>query len=103
MSLLNWDKPEVKFVILKSILHILQRKPNIMESKLKSFFCNFNEPYYVKNEKLDVLVRICNEKNFDDLLAELATYVTESDTEFVKKSIRALGSIAVRFDKACEK
>ncbi|KAL4502484.1 hypothetical protein ABPG72_012071 [Tetrahymena utriculariae] len=103
VSLLNWDKPEVKYVILKSILHILQKRPNIMDEKLKSFFCFFNEPYYVKNEKLEVLVKICNEKNLDDLLNELSAYIAESDTEFVKRSIRALGSIAVRYDQACDK
>lgn len=93
----------MKFVILKSIMHILHKRPNIMDHKLKSFFCYFSEPYYVKNEKLDILVKICNEKNIDSLLNELNSYVTESDTEFVKKSIRAIGSIATRFDKACDK
>ncbi len=50
-----------------------------------------------------MLVLICNEKNFEDLLVEIANYVVESDTEFVKKSIKALGKIASRFDKACDK
>lgn len=100
---MNWDEPEVKYVILRSILHILQKKPSLMEDKLKSFFCQYSDPYYVKNEKLDVLVKICNEKNLDSLLNELSAYVTETDTEFVKKSIRAIGSIATRFDKACVK
>lgn len=74
-----------------------------MEEKLKSFFCSYSDPYYVKNEKLEVLIKICNEKNIDLLLNELSAYVTESDTEFVKKSIRSIGSIATRFDKACVK
>ena len=74
-----------------------------MEEKLKSFFCHYSDPYYVKNEKLEILVKICNEKNLDSLLSELGTYVTESDTEFVKKSIKAIGNIATRFDKACAK
>lgn len=91
----------MKYVILRSITHILEKRPNLMEDKLKSFFCLFNEPYYVKNEKLDILVRICNEKNVDVMLNELTAYATEPDTEFVKRSIRAIGSIATRFDKAC--
>jgi vesicle coat complex subunit len=74
-----------------------------MEEKLTAFFCSYSDPYYVKNEKLEILVKICNEKNLDSLLNELSAYVTETDTEFVKKSIRAIGNIAIRFDKACVK
>ncbi|EGR27514.1 hypothetical protein IMG5_194630 [Ichthyophthirius multifiliis] len=103
ISLLTWDKPEVKYIILKVIIHILQKRPLILENQLKSFFCFYNEPYYVKNEKLSILVKICNEQNLDILLNELQCYVTEPDTEFVKRSIIAIGNIAIKFNKACNK
>jgi AP-1 complex subunit beta-1 len=49
---------------------------------------------------LSILVKICNESNVDILLNELQCYVTEPDTEFVKKSIIAIGNIAIKFNKA---
>jgi AP-2 complex subunit beta-1/AP-1 complex subunit beta-1 len=34
-----------------------------LEKELKIFFCNFNDPIYIKLEKLDVVVRLSNMEN----------------------------------------
>lgn len=39
------------------------------------FFCKYNDPPYVKVEKLDVMVRLASERNVDTLLGELKEYV----------------------------
>lgn len=74
-----------------------------MDKDVKCFFCNFNEPYYIKNQKLDILAKICDLKNYEVVLDELKLYVSESDTNFVRKSIKAVCSIALRFKKGAEK
>ena len=38
---------------------------------MRVFFCKYNDPPYVKVEKLDIMVRLANERNVDTLLGEL--------------------------------
>jgi vesicle coat complex subunit len=63
VSLLSWDKPEIKFVLLKCILHIIDKRPNILDNEVKYFFIGFNEPFYIKYEKLEILSKIVDIKN----------------------------------------
>jgi vesicle coat complex subunit len=58
----------------------------VFDKELKIFYCNFNDPIYVKREKLDVLVRLANQENIQSILHELKDYTNEVDVEFVKKS-----------------
>lgn len=103
VSLLSWDKSEIKFLILKSINHILARQPGLMDKDIKYFFCTFSEPYYVKRQKLEIMSRICDQKSVDIVLNELELYVTEPDAIFVRNSIKAICSIAIKYRTAVDK
>lgn len=46
---------------------------------------------YVKLEKIDILVKVAEEKNVDVILAELKEYSGDIDQELIKKSVRAIG------------
>jgi hypothetical protein len=41
------------------------------EYMLQVFFCKYNDPIYVKMEKLDVLVMLANDRNIDQVLAHM--------------------------------
>jgi vesicle coat complex subunit len=58
----------------------------VFEKETKIFYCNFNDPIYVKREKLDILVRLATTENIQSILHELKDYTNEVDVEFVKKS-----------------
>lgn len=58
---------------------------------MKVFFCKFNDPVYVKLEKIDVLVKVSDKKNADVILNELKEYSQDMDMELVRKSVRAIG------------
>ena len=32
----------------------------VFDRELKVFYCNFNDPIYIKREKLDILVRLAS-------------------------------------------
>ena len=49
------------------------------------------------------MTRIINYKNYESVLEELREYINEVDSEFVKKCIRAVGKIAIRYEKSVEK
>jgi len=102
ISLLSHE-PEIQFVVLKNINIILQKRPNILDKETKMFFCNFNDPIYIKLEKLESLVRLADLKNIDAILHEFKDYATEIDVEFVRKTVRAIGQCAVKLEKAADK
>ena len=54
---------EIQYVVLKNINLILQKRTFIFDKEIKIFYCNFNDPIYVKREKLEVLVRLANNEN----------------------------------------
>lgn len=49
------------------------------------FFCKYNDPLYVKMEKLEVMIRLASEKNIDQVLLEFKEYAQEVDVDFVRK------------------
>lgn len=102
VSLIN-SEPEIQFVALRCINLIVQKRPNILDKEVRVFFCKYNDPIYVKMEKLDIIVRMTDGKNIDQVLHELKDYSTEIDVEFVKKAIQAIGRCAIKLEKTVDK
>ena len=71
--------------------------------EVRAFFCKYNDPSYVKMEKLDLVVALASEKTVDQVLLELREYSTEVDVEFARKAVRAVGALAVRLEDAAER
>ncbi|KMU72628.1 clathrin binding protein [Coccidioides immitis RMSCC 3703] len=95
--------PEVQYVALRNIDLLLQAQPNILDKELRVFFCKYNDPPYVKFQKLEIMVRIANERNVDQLLAELKEYALEVDMDFVRRAVKAIGQTAIKIETATEK
>ncbi|KAL7420331.1 beta-adaptin [Cryptotrichosporon argae] len=95
--------PEVQWVALRNINLLLQKRPDILANEMRVFFCKYNDPPYVKVEKLDIMVRLASEKNVDTLLGELKEYASEVDIDFVRKAVRAIGQAAIKIDAAAER
>ncbi|KAI8949142.1 Adaptor protein complex beta subunit [Xylaria longipes] len=95
--------PEVQYVALRNIDLLLQAKPDILSKELRVFFCKYNDPPYVKLEKLEIMVRIANDKNYEQLLAELKEYALEVDMDFVRRAVKAIGQVAIKIESASEK
>ncbi|WVF66334.1 hypothetical protein IAT40_001074 [Kwoniella sp. CBS 6097] len=95
--------PEVQWVALRNINLLLQKRPEILANEMRVFFCKYNDPPYVKVEKLDIMVRLASEKNVDTLLGELKEYASEVDVDFVRKAVRAVGQVAIKIDEAAER
>ncbi|CAG8432675.1 5657_t:CDS:10 [Diversispora eburnea] len=95
--------PEVQYVALRNINIILQKRSDILQNEMRVFFCKYNDPPYVKMEKLEIMIKLANEKNVDQLLSELKEYASEVDVDFVRKSVRAIGQCAIKIDEASER
>ncbi|KAI9749216.1 MAG: beta-adaptin [Lichina confinis] len=95
--------PEVQYVALRNIDLLLQKQPGILSKEIRVFFCKYNDPPYVKLEKLEIMIRIANDKNYEQLLAELKEYALEVDMDFVRRAIRAIGQVAIKIESAAER
>eukprot|EP00559_Dactyliosolen_fragilissimus_P001198 CAMPEP_0184864940 /NCGR_PEP_ID=MMETSP0580-20130426/16439_1 /TAXON_ID=1118495 /ORGANISM="Dactyliosolen fragilissimus" /LENGTH=932 /DNA_ID=CAMNT_0027363911 /DNA_START=40 /DNA_END=2838 /DNA_ORIENTATION=+ len=102
VTLLN-SEPEIQYVALRNINLIVQKRPMILENEIKVFFCKYNDPIYVKMEKLEIIIKLVSEKNIDQVLLELKEYATEVDVDFVRKSVSAIGRCAVKLERAAER
>ncbi|KAJ3091516.1 AP-2 complex subunit beta [Quaeritorhiza haematococci] len=97
------SQPEIQYVALRNINLILQKRPDILSQEMRVFFTKYNDPPYVKLEKLEVIIKLCSEKNIDQVLSELKEYANEVDVDFVRKSVRAIGRCAIKIDSASER
>ncbi|RKP06491.1 adaptin N terminal region-domain-containing protein [Thamnocephalis sphaerospora] len=95
--------PEIQYVALRNINIILQKIPTLLGNEMRVFFCRYNDPPYVKLEKLEILVKLCNAQNIDNLLVELKEYANEVDVDFARRAVRVIGRCAVKIEEAAER
>ncbi|XP_057352790.1 AP-2 complex subunit beta-like isoform X3 [Manis pentadactyla] len=91
-------EPEVQYVALRNINLIVQKRPEILKQEIKVFFVKYNDPIYVKLEKLDIMIHLASQANIAQVLAELKEYATEVDVDFVRKAVRAIGRCAIKVE-----
>ncbi|KAF1960723.1 Adaptor protein complex beta subunit [Byssothecium circinans] len=94
--------PEIQYLALRNALLILQRRPEVLRNDIRVFFCKYNDPIYVKVTKLELIFMLATEKNIKEVLTELAEYATEIDVDFVRKSVRAIGKLAIKIPPASQ-
>ncbi|NXC92081.1 AP1B1 protein, partial [Cercotrichas coryphoeus] len=96
-------EPELQYVALRNINLIVQKRPEILKHEMKVFFVKYNDPIYVKLEKLDIMIRLASQANIAQVLAELKEYATEVDVDFVRKAVRAIGRCAIKVEQSAER
>ena len=92
--------PEIQYLALRNALLILQRRPEVLRNDIRVFFCKYNDPIYVKVTKLELIFMLATENNIREVLTELKEYATEIDVHFVRKSVRAIGKLAIKIEPA---
>jgi AP-1 complex subunit beta-1 len=102
VTLLNEFPPEIKYVALRNISVCLQLQPD-MVLDVRSFWCKYDDPSYVKLEKLKIITALAKNSNIGEVLIELKTYATEVDVDFVRQAVLAVGRCAIRLEQAAER
>ncbi|ORX91460.1 putative beta-adaptin [Basidiobolus meristosporus CBS 931.73] len=97
------SEPEVQYVALRNILLIIQKRPDVLKNEMKVFFCRYDDPIYVKLAKLEIIFRLANVTNVNQVLMELKEYATEVDVDFVRKAVRCIGRLAIKIESAAER
>ena len=94
------SEPEIQYVSLRCANLIIQKHPDLLEANIKVFFCKYTDPIYIKLEKLDILIMLVTLGNVDQVLTEFKEYATEIDVEFVRRTVRGVGRIAVKLNNS---
>ena len=68
-----------------STLHLLLHLKELWPGHSQVFFCKYNDPIYVKMEKLEIMIALASDHNVDQVLLEFKEYATEVDVDFVRK------------------
>lgn len=61
----------VRVLPMKYKIFLAFVRPEILKHEMKVFFVKYNDPIYVKLEKLDIMIRLTNQSNIAQVLAEL--------------------------------
>ncbi|KAH0792283.1 Adaptin N terminal region family protein [Histomonas meleagridis] len=96
ISFITTGDNEIQFVILRTISLFVLKYPNSLDKSIRLFFVKYNDPSYIKMEKLDIVMSICKPRNAKLVLGELREYCNFVDVSFVRKSIYAIGQIALK-------
>lgn len=94
--------PEMQYVALRNIRIILEKYPELLTKELRIFYVKFNDPLYVKIEKIDILVRLIDSTNYKQcnlLLAELKEYAMEFEPEFVSRAIQGITQLGIKYSE----
>ncbi|CAI4043810.1 Apl1p SKDI_10G2120 [Saccharomyces kudriavzevii IFO 1802] len=95
------DKPpELQFLVLRNvILLLLSRESSLLRLDISYFFIEYNDPIYIKDTKLECLYLLANKETLSRILEELEQYATDIDIQMSRKSVRAIGNLAVKLDE----
>ncbi|XP_024027067.1 beta-adaptin-like protein A [Morus notabilis] len=95
LTLVSSGSPEQSYAVLSHLHLLVMRAPYIFASDYKHFYCQYNEPSYVKKLKLEMLTAVANESNTYEIVTELCEYAANVDIPIARESIRAVGKIAL--------
>lgn len=96
LTLVSSGSPEQSYAVLSHLHLLVMRAPMLFSSDYKHFYCQYNEPFYVKKLKLEMLTAVANESNTYEIVTELCEYAANVDVAIARESIRAVGKIALQ-------
>ena len=103
VSLTSLESAELRYVALRNLRLIVQKVPNLLSSTIQVFFCKYNDPYYVKMEKLELLISLATPRHVERILGELKEYSVQADVAFVRAAVRAIARCAIKLPSAADR
>ncbi|KAJ6330123.1 hypothetical protein OIU76_008866 [Salix suchowensis] len=96
LTLVSSGSPEQSYAVLSHLHLLVMRAPYVFSADYKHFYCQYNEPSYVKKLKLEMLTAVANESSTYEIVTELCEYAANVDIPIARESIRAVGKIALQ-------
>lgn len=89
------NSPEIQYAALRNVMLILKEQPKLFGTDIKVFFCSYNDPQFVKLEKLEAIGLLVDDNTIDRILPELLEYAKDVDEQIARKSIKILAQCAL--------
>ena len=70
--------------------------PSVLGENYSDYICSYNDPFYIRLEKMEIMYRMTNEKNAKAVMNEFFEYHKELNADFVKISIDYIAKICLR-------
>lgn len=75
---MSTGSPEQSYAVLSHLHLLVMRAPILFSSDYKHFYCQYNEPSYVKKIKLEMLTAVANESNTYEIGKEASVLIAFS-------------------------
>ena len=94
---------DIQYTCLRNLKIIIQKYPRVlMSADVKTFYCKYNDPTFVKVEKVDIMIALATPDNVHEILSELKEYCHDVDGDFGRKAMQAVGMCAIKYEGAVE-
>ena len=102
LAMVSFPRADMQWVGLRCALLITQRYPRVLGERLgvRAFFCKYNDPLFVKVEKIGLVMALTTPENVDQVLLELGEYARDVCPELVRRAVRAIGELSVQMEEA---
>ena len=87
---------EVAYAVWAHLHLLVCRAPTLFASDFRQFYCRASDSSAIKRLKLEMLTAVADASNTYDIVTEVSEYVTDVDVGTSRRSVRAIGEIAIR-------
>ena len=95
--------PELQYILLRALHAIVIKRPMLLDKEYKFFYIQYNDPIYIKLEKVDILYKLTDNKNYEHIINEFTSYaLTETEPELIQKSIKYIGYVGYKNEKSLD-
>lgn len=94
-SLVTGESFENIWIVLRGLQLVVQSYPQVFND-VKIFYIRYKDPSFVKNEKLNMIYALTDEKNHESVLSELNEYAYDMDPEFTTSTVRYIWKIGLK-------
>eukprot|EP00794_Sanderia_malayensis_P017499 gene17499-19249_t len=102
LSVISSTSSELTFTALCHISCMFKTRCHLLANDYKAFFLRGNEPFYLKNLKLQTLASIVTESNMDGIISEIRQYATDVDMVIGGHAVTCIGKIGTNYSFTSE-
>jgi len=99
-SILN-SSNEVAWTFMRNAEILVEKFPGLFQN-VRVFFINYNDPCYIKFEKVKLMFRLCDQNNVKIIINEFAEYSYDTNAELSRMAFQYLWKIGLKFESASE-
>ena len=88
--------PEICYSILRYLITVVKVLPEVVGDDYSHFICDYNDPFYIKIEKMEIMYAMTNKRNAKKILNELYECHKEINTQYVKLALKYIYRIALK-------